>query len=78
MDTDVDDDGDDDELDSGLDDISKEIVFGGSGGKRGRKTQTALLLGKLVLEDSEEDSHDGEGFDQLIDLMEDEKFMPGA
>nr|XP_024397114.1 uncharacterized protein LOC112292650 isoform X2 [Physcomitrium patens] len=76
MDTDVDDDGDDDELDSGLDDISKEIVFGGSGGKRGRKTQTALLLGKLVLEDSEEDSHDGEGFDQLIDLMEDEKFMP--
>lgn len=63
MDIDVDDDGDDDELDFGLDDILKEIVFGGLGGKCGCKIQIVLLLGKLVLEDSEEDFYDGEGFD---------------
>ena len=78
MDIDDDDDDDDDGLDSELDDIAEKMLFGGSNVRHGRKTKTASLLRNLELEDSEEDSEDEDGVDQLFDLMEDANFMPGG
>ena len=74
---DIDDD-DENNSDSELEDMAEKMVFGDSGVRRGRKTRTASLLKKLELQDSEEDSEDEDGLDQLFDLMEDANFMPGG
>lgn len=67
---------DDDDLDSELEDMAEKMLFGGSDLRHGRKTKTASLLRNLELEDSEDDTEDECGVDQLFDLMEDANFMP--
>jgi hypothetical protein len=69
---------DDDDLDSELEDMAEKMLLGGSDLRHGRNTKTASLLRNLELEDSEDDTEDECGVDQLFDLIEDANFMPGG